>query len=123
MSLRLAVGATPSVPGPSTSPPLFLTTTQRVHPPHLPSSPGPQLCTSNMVTSITTNLTNLTNKTKEYNRQAKHPQFPCSPLKRELVTWPQLGMLMILLLLFLQKQSLNYVELIDTIFTDVEGVD
>jgi hypothetical protein len=63
-----------------------------------------------MVTSITTNLTNLTNKTKEYNRQAKHPQFPCSPLKRELVTWPQLGMS-------------NYVELIDTIFTDVEGVD
>jgi hypothetical protein len=29
---------------------IIITATQRVHPPHLPSSPGPPLCTSNMAT-------------------------------------------------------------------------
>jgi hypothetical protein len=81
MPLRLAVGAAPSVPGPSASPHPFLTATQRVHPHHLPSSPGPQLCTTNSDGDLINYKLNKLTKTKENNRRAKHPQ--CSMLPTE----------------------------------------
>ena len=86
MPLRLAVGATPSFPGPSAPPPPFLTATQRVHPPHWPSSPGPPLCTSNM-TTLSNDKLNKLDKSKENNRGKK--TISMLPTNQELVTWPR----------------------------------
>jgi hypothetical protein len=50
MLSRLAPGTAPASPGPSASPPLSRTSTQRAQTPYLPSAPGLPLCTSNVKT-------------------------------------------------------------------------